>query len=126
MRECLTILLSLLCSPTMAAELIPARGDPTRPPAIAGQRPQEAIAGETEAALHPDLVLVSPRRSLAFINGQWVRPGDRWGDTRVSRIDRQGVWLRAPDGSEIRLRQAVIDKRRISTASDASSSGVQR
>jgi hypothetical protein len=81
--------------------------DPTRPP------PGFGAAGGS-AAMAPPLVVSSVflmgAHPYAQVDGMTVRPGDRLGDGRVSRIDAQGVWLRSRAGERLLRLVPGIDK----------------
>lgn len=128
MRALMWILWCALLSPAMAAGAGAIRMDPTRPVSGAGQHGVTSSAGEhaDPGAERPSLVLVSPKRTLALMNGQLLRPGDVWGESRVLRIGPQGLWLRASDGSEMLLRQAASDKRRTHPGPQPTTSGESR
>lgn len=136
MRVLMWILMYALLPPAMAAGAGATRVDPTRPVLgpVSGGGTGTGQHGVTSAAEErtdptaerPSLVLVSPKRTLALMNGQLLRPGDAWGESRVLRIGLQGLWLRAADGSEILLRQAASDKRRIHPGPRPTMSGESR
>jgi MSHA biogenesis protein MshK len=72
--------------------------DPTRPPALfesdGGQRTSSASAGPVLQS-----VLISPTRRIAMIDGQALKPGDKFGDARVVKITENEVVLR--NGQEV-------------------------
>jgi len=88
------LLLALAIQPVLAD-----MADPTRPPPGLGARP----AGDALAtpALEVSSVFLMGRHPYALVDGMTVRPGDRLGESRVSRIDEQGVWLRTPAGPRL-------------------------
>lgn len=114
MRTLIRFLLYALLPPAIAAGPGTPRLDPTRPISASGSSRLGSAAepGVEPLEMRPGLVLVSPKRALALMNGQLLRPGERWGELRVARINQQGLWLRAADGSEILLRPSASDKRR--------------
>lgn len=71
-----------------------AHADPTRPPAGLGSA---AVAGQDVEGLPAPLIVQSVfltgKRPYALVDDMTVRVGDRLADSRVSRIDEQGVWL---------------------------------
>lgn len=112
MRACVPLLLCALLPSTVVAGSGAIRVDPTRPLSGAGQQVASPDQDRIDPGSgRPSLVLISSRRALALVDGQLLRPGDVWGESRVSRIGLQGLWLRAADGSEIHLRHPVSDKR---------------
>lgn len=72
--------------------------DPTRPPAALG-----ANAGDAAVYQGPTVqsIYVSPSRREAVIDGQAVRPGDRFGSETVVGIAENAVVLR--EGKELRV-----------------------
>lgn len=76
------------------------------PPAPAPAAPGSPAAAGTPAAANDEgaapsglrVLVTSPQRALASIDGRIVRVGDRINGMRVTRIDRQGVVLTKDDG----------------------------
>lgn len=71
--------------------------DPTRPP------PQFLDpADAAQAALPPDSGLQTIKRTgkryVALLRGEWVKPGDRFGEAVVEKIGEHAVVLQYPDG----------------------------
>jgi MSHA biogenesis protein MshK len=72
--------------------------DPTRPPAMAESAGEH---GTSTATAGPVLqsVLISPTRKIAMIDGQALKPGDKFGDARVVKITENELVLR--NGQEV-------------------------
>jgi len=83
------LLLGRLASST-AQEL----ADPTRRPDVRAAEP--AAAQSVGPSLQ--LIILSPGRRLAVINGKTMRIGDRVGEARIVAIDVDSVRLRSGDG----------------------------
>lgn len=82
-----------------ACALAEALVDPTKPPAVLNQEAQPAGKAQPAGASGPVLqsILISPRRVVAIISGETVRPGDKYGDSRVVKIAEGEVVLRTGD-----------------------------
>ncbi len=67
--------------------------DPTRPPDVSAM---PAAEGKVTEPAGPQLqsVLLSPQRKVAVINGQSVRLGEKYGDTRLVRLTDSAATLR--------------------------------
>jgi MSHA biogenesis protein MshK len=68
--------------------------DPTRRPDVREAEP--AAAPSVGPSLQ--LIILSPGRRLAVINGKTMRIGDRVGEARIVAIDVDSVRLRSGDG----------------------------
>lgn len=133
MRVLLITLLSIAAIMPASAQTAAARADPTAPLSEAASTqggsagsalPQAAAAGVLP--LRPELVLVSPTRSLVLLDGQWLRVGDSYGEARVLGIGPRGLTLRAADGKRILLRLPAAEKHRTHSVSIHSPSGDSR
>lgn len=80
--------------------------DPTRPPPGYG-----GAAPAAPPARVSSVMLRSDGRSVAIVNGEPVRVGDRLPEGRVTRIDEGGLWLATDSGPKrIGLLPAVAKK----------------
>lgn len=131
MRALLITLLSIAAIMPVRAQTAAARADPTAPLAETSSA-QGGSAGSAlpraaaASALRPDLVLVSPTRSLVLLDGQWLRVGDSYGEARVLRIGPRGLTLRSADGKQVLLRLPAAEKHRSHSVSIHSPSGDSR
>lgn len=93
--------------------------DPTRPPASVA-RPEENH-GEEGAGARPTLqsVLLSRQRTLAIINGQTVKVGDRFGEATVVKIAESEVVLRNGNGLQVLRLFPGIEKQHPSSRAGA-------
>jgi MSHA biogenesis protein MshK len=66
--------------------------DPTRPPAMVESASEQDASASSGPVLQS--VLISPTRRIATINGQALKPGDKFGEARVMKITENEVVLR--------------------------------
>ncbi|MFM7024736.1 MAG: hypothetical protein ACKOWC_01560 [Limnohabitans sp.] len=80
--------------------------DPMRPPPewLAAQ-PTEPLQAPQEVSFRPSIIVRSPARSAAWLNGQPIRVGQVIGDSRVIRIERHRVVLE--NGAVIQMLEAA-------------------
>jgi len=81
--------------------------DPTQPPAALRAAPAPALDGAASAPLPARPRLQGLRVGSdpsALINGQLLRPGQRWQGHTLLRVEVDGVVLRDPEGRSLRLR----------------------
>ena len=76
-----------------AAEMLP---DPTRPPVEAGV----VIPGAVAAGPVLQSVMIRPGRRTAFISGQLLTEGERFGDAKLIKISEGEVILIGPEGRQ--------------------------
>lgn len=110
-KQALTLLLALAAAalpalPTLAQPVLP---DPTRPPAGLAQE-----GGQSDAAmLGPVLesvMIPGKGRPLAVISGRQVRLGEKYGDSRLVRLNEREAVLDGPSGVERLLLTPGIEK----------------
>ena len=90
----------LLCASAHLAHAL----DPTQPPASARVAPAPTSAASAPVAARPRLQgLRLGGDPSALINGQLLRPGQRWQGHTLLRIEVDGVVLRDPEGRSLRL-----------------------
>jgi MSHA biogenesis protein MshK len=115
-------LTALAVSTVVHAQGLP---DPTRPPAIiesAGE--QNASVASSGPVLQS--VLISPTRRIATINGQVLKPGDKFGEARVMKITENEVVLR--NGQEMQTLKLFpqVEKQTASNQKHAKAGSRQR
>lgn len=114
--------------PCQGAELFSGLGGSFRPsgvPAAAAAPASAARSGASAAGLR--VVLSSPSRTIASIDGQIVRVGDTVNGMRVTQIDPQGVLMVGEDGARERLEMnplAVKQKQNPPVAARGNNKGV--
>lgn len=81
--------------------------DPTRPPA--GLDPAEGAAAPVDSGIQT-VILRPGGKSVAVINGQQVRVGDKFGDKRVLKIGESEVVLKGEGGREVIKVMPAIEK----------------
>src|SRR5438045_306373 len=92
-----------LCTACLAADSISSLGSAFRPQAGAFAAVQGSSERSDANLSGLRVVVSSPTRSVASIDGQIVRVGDVVDGMRVTRIDPQGVVLTGEDGVQERL-----------------------
>ena len=110
-KQALTLLLVVAAAalPALPALAQPVLPDPTRPPAGLAQEGGQADA----AALGPVLesvVIPGKGRPLAVISGRQVRLGEKYGDSRLVRLNEREAVLDGPSGVERLLLTPGIEK----------------
>ena len=110
-KQALTLLLAVAAAalPALPALAQPVLPDPTRPPAGLAQEGGQADA----AALGPVLesvVIPGKGRPLAVISGRQVRLGEKYGDSRLVRLNEREAVLDGPSGVERLLLTPGIEK----------------
>ena len=110
-KQALTLLLAVAAAalPALPALDQPVLPDPTRPPAGLAQEGGQADA----AALGPVLesvVIPGKGRPLAVISGRQVRLGEKYGDSRLVRLNEREAVLDGPSGVERLLLTPGIEK----------------
>jgi MSHA biogenesis protein MshK len=82
---CLLAALALLCAATAQGETL---SDPTRPADawLAAQAKSGSTSLEQNATPKLQLLLIGPSRKFAIINGQTVRIGDTYKDSRLVAV----------------------------------------
>lgn len=71
--------------------------DPTRPPAqFLGPADLAQAATQSDSGLQS--IKRTGKRSLALLNGEWIKPGDKAGEAVVVKIEENAVVLSYPDG----------------------------
>lgn len=95
-KLCWGLLLGVLPA-VVWAEVLP---DPTRMPAEVSA---PAAAGGAAAAPDSGLqsVIIAPGRRVAIINGQTVKQGGKYGDSRLIEVNESSVVLRGPEGKQV-------------------------
>lgn len=108
------LLAALGCTSLVCAETLP---DPTQPPSMVS--PAQNARGGAGSDSGPTLqsVLVSPQRTIAVINGQTVKTGDRFGEARVVKITESEVVLR--NGKDLQVLKLFPDIEKQRTPSRA-------
>ncbi len=105
-KQALLLALAAAALPALAQPVLP---DPTRPPAGLAQEGGQADA----AALGPVLesvVIPGKGRPLAVISGRQVRLGEKYGDSRLVRLNEREAVLDGPSGVERLLLTPGIEK----------------
>jgi MSHA biogenesis protein MshK len=100
--------------------------DPTRPPASMVTITQEA--GATKVFSGPVLqsVIIGPGRSVAFISGEAVKVGEKFGDAILVKITESEVVLRTGDELKTLRLYPGIDKRLVPEAATVGAAAVSR
>ena len=110
-KQALTLLLAVAAAalPALPALAQPVLPDPTRPPAGLAQE-----GGQSDAAmLGPVLesvMIPGKGRPLAVISGRQVRLGEKYGDSRLVRLNEREAVLDGPSGVERLLLTPGIEK----------------
>ena len=110
-KQALTLLLVVAAAalPALPALAQPVLPDPTRPPAGLAQE-----GGQSDAAmLGPVLesvMIPGKGRPLAVISGRQVRLGEKYGDSRLVRLNEREAVLDGPSGVERLLLTPGIEK----------------
>lgn len=110
-KQALTLLLAVAAAalPALPALAQPVLPDPTRPPAGLAQE-----GGQSDAAmLGPVLesvMIPGKGRPLAVISGRQVRLGEKYGDSRLVRVNEREAVLAGPSGVERLLLTPGIEK----------------
>ena len=110
-KQALTLLLAVAAAalPALPALAQPVLSDPTRPPAGLAQE-----GGQSDAAmLGPVLesvMIPGKGRPLAVISGRQVRLGEKYGDSRLVRLNEREAVLAGPSGVERLLLTPGIEK----------------
>ncbi len=107
-KQALALFLALAAAalPVLAQPVLP---DPTQPPAGLAQDGEQVDA----AALGPVLesvVIPGKGRPLAVISGRQVRLGEKYGDSRLIRLNEREAVLDGPSGVERLLLTPGVEK----------------
>ncbi|WP_263769700.1 hypothetical protein [Propionivibrio soli] len=94
--------------------------DPTRPPASVAETVE---SGESGAPVLQSVMIPKKGRAAAIINGQHVRLGDKFGESRLVKVSEQGVVLEGPDGAERLLLTPGVEKTYVKAKSPAAKRG---
>jgi hypothetical protein len=110
-----------LATPCIAADSMSGLGSAFRPQSLPTV-PLAASAGErTGGAAGLRVLVLSPSRSLASIDGQVVHVGDTVNGMRVTRIDQQGVVLTGEGGAteQLTIAPSVVKRKAVATPTSA-------
>ena len=110
-KQALTLLLAVAAAalPALPALAQPVLPDPTRPPAGLAQEGGQADAAELGPVLE-SVVIPGKGRPLAVISGRQVRLGEKYGDSRLVRLNEREAVLDGPSGVERLLLTPGIEK----------------
>ena len=110
-KQALTLLLALTAAalPMLPALAQPVLPDPTRPPAGLAQEGGQGDAAMLGSVLE-SVMLPGKGRPLAVISGRQVRLGEKYGDSRLVRVNEREAVLAGPSGVERLLLTPGIEK----------------
>ena len=77
--------------------------EPTRPP-VQFLDPADVADEATAPASGLQTIKRTGKRRAALLHGEWVKPGDKFGEAVVEKIDDQSVTLHHPDGRRETIR----------------------
>lgn len=87
--------------------------DPTRPPPAFAAPAQDATA--TSGPVLQSVIMPGRGKPLAVIDGQQVRLGQRYGDSRLVRLTEREAVLEGPDGVVLLMLTPGVEKTNIAT-----------